>query len=94
MTGTIEDMIVDTADGNILYIVVTAAFAEGERWMPVPLDQFQWSGTTGAFTLNADASVLQNAPAFQDGQFPDTSTAGWNTEIDTFWQNNGGTGTP
>jgi sporulation protein YlmC with PRC-barrel domain len=93
-SGTIEDMIVDTADGNILYIVVTAAFAEGERWIPVPLNQFQWNGTAGAFTLNVDASVLQTAPSFQNGQFPDTSAAGWNAEIDTFWQNNGGTGTP
>jgi hypothetical protein len=90
-TGTIEDMIVDTDTGDIMYIVIMAAFADGERWIPVPLNLFQWNGTAGAFTLNADATALQNAPSFQDDQFPDTTTSGWNSEFDTFWQSNGGT---
>ena len=89
-TGTIEDMIVEVDTGNVLYIVITADFAEGERWIPVPLGMFRWNGTAGAFTLNADTTMLQNAPAFENGQFPDTTTAGWNADIDTFWQNNGG----
>ena len=93
-TGTIEDMITDIDTGNILYIVVAATLAEEERWIPVPLGLFQWDGTTGGFNLNADATVLQNAPFFANGQFPDTTTGGWNADIDTFWQNNGGgTGT-
>ena len=92
-TGTIEDMIIDTDSGDILYVVIMAAFADGERWIPVPLNLFQWNGAAGAFTVNADATALQNAPSFQDDQFPDTSTSGWNSEFDTFWQNNGGMGT-
>lgn len=91
-SGTIEDMITDTTTGDVLYIVITAMFDEGERWIPVPLNLFQWNGAEGAFTLNADATTVQNAPSFQDGQFPDTTTSGWNSEFDTFWQNNGGTG--
>ena len=89
MTGTIEDMITDTDTGNILYIVITAVLAEEERWIPVPVGQFQWDAATGEFVLNTDASVLQNAPSFADGQFPDTTAEGWNADIDTFWQNNG-----
>jgi sporulation protein YlmC with PRC-barrel domain len=92
-TGTIEDMIIDTDTGNIMYIVIMAAFADGERWIPVPLNLFQWNGAAGAFTLNVDATALQNAPSFADDQFPDTTTSGWNSEFDTFWQNNGGMGT-
>jgi sporulation protein YlmC with PRC-barrel domain len=91
-TGTIEDMIVEIDTGNILYIVITAAFEEGERWIPAPLTLFRWNGAAGAFTLDADATLLQNAPSFENGQFPNTTTAGWNADIDAFWQNNGGTG--
>lgn len=91
-TGTIEDMLTDVDTGDILYIVVTATLAAEERWIPVPLGLFQWDGTNGAFNLNSDATVLQNAPFFANGQFPDTTTAGWNADIDTFWQNNGGAG--
>ena len=92
-TGTIEDMIVEVDTGDILYIVIRADFAEGERWIPVPLSLFRWNGAAGAFTLNADTTVLQTAPAFENGQFPDTTSTGWNAEIDTFWQNNAGSGT-
>lgn len=91
-TGTIEDMIVDVDAGEILYFVITGTFAEGERWIPVPLGQFQWDASTGAFGLNADSAMLQNAPSLQNGLFPDTTTSGWNAEFDTFWQSNSGTG--
>ena len=86
-TGTIEDMLVETDTGNILYVVITAVFAEAERWIPVPPGLFQWNGATGEFTLNVDADVLQEAPSFADGQFPNIATADWNTDIDAFWQN-------
>ena len=89
MTGTIEDMITDTDTGDILYVVITAVLAEAERWIPVPFGQFEWDAATGEFILNADASVLQNAPFFADGQFPDATVDGWNADIDTFWQSNG-----
>lgn len=91
-TGTIEDMVADVDTGDILYIVITAILAEEERWIPVPLGLFQWNAGNGEFTLNGDAAVLQNAPFFANGQFPDTTTSGWNADIDTFWQNNGGAG--
>jgi len=92
LTATVEDLIVDTAVGNILYIVVNTTFDDGERWIPVPLGMFQWDGM-GGFMLNADGAMLQNAPFFQGNQFPDTTMSGWNSEFDSFWQNSGaGTG--
>ena len=92
MTLTIDDMIIDTseagASGDILYLVVTSTFEDGERWIPVPVSALQWDATNNGFILNADAAMLQNAPSFQNGQYPDTTTSGWNAEFDTFWQNN------
>jgi hypothetical protein len=85
-------MIVDTDAGEILYFVLNAAFAEGERWIPVPLGMFQWDAATQGFMLGGDGAMIQNAPFFQDGQFPDTTTSGWNSEFDTFWQNSGSAG--
>jgi hypothetical protein len=46
--------------------------------------------------INANPVTFRDALSFEIGQYPDTTTAGWNSEIDTFWQNNGrgkGTGT-
>ena len=98
MALTIDDVIIDTNEagesGNILYLVVTSTFAEGERWIPIPISALQWDATNNGLLINADATMLQNAPSFQNGQYPDTNTTGWNAEFDTFWQNSGaGTGT-
>jgi hypothetical protein len=94
MALTIDDVIIDTNEagesGNILYLVVTSTFAEGERWIPIPVDMLQWDATDNGFLVVADATMLENAPSFQNDQYPDTSAAGWNAEFDTFWQNNGG----
>ena len=72
----IDDVIVDTESGDLLYFVTNSTFDDGDRWIPIPLSAFQWDAGNEAFILNADAAVLQEAPSFQEGQFPDTTTAG------------------
>jgi hypothetical protein len=32
--------------------------------------------------------MLQNAPSFKNNEFPDLTMPGWNSEFDSFWQNN------
>jgi sporulation protein YlmC with PRC-barrel domain len=101
LSATIDDLIVNTDSGNIMYIVVKTNSTDGEHLIPVPLnllqlsgsgetsDQNQPSGNSQSFVLNIDATTLQKAPSFQKDQFPDMTTAGWNSEFDSFWQNNG-----
>lgn len=84
--GTIDDVIVDIDTGDILYIVVDAAFDEGERWIPIPLSFFQWDATNEAFLINTNPAMLRDAPFFEDGLYPDTTADGWNSEFDAFWQ--------
>ncbi len=88
MAAMIEDMILDTITGDILYVVLNTN-AGNEQLIPVPLSMFQWDGNTQGFVLNADKTMLQNAPSFPNGEFPDTTASGWNSEFDTYWQNNG-----
>jgi sporulation protein YlmC with PRC-barrel domain len=87
-SGTIEDMIVDTETGDILYIVVNTSLDDGERWIPIPLSSFQWDADNATALLNVNPAVLRDAPFFIEGEFPDTTVDGWNSEWDTFWQNN------
>ena len=94
--GSIDDMIVAVDTGEIQYVVVDATLAEGQRWIPVPLNVIQWDATNGAFVINANPATFQQAPFFENSQYPDTTISGWDTEFDTFWQSNGagsGTGT-
>jgi hypothetical protein len=84
---------VNTESGDILYIVVNAMFTDGEHLVPVPLSMFQWDGAMQAFVLNVDTAMLQSAPSFTNGQIPDTTMSGWDSQFQSFWQGNGaGTG--
>lgn len=97
MDVTVEDLIVDPETGEVQYLVVTGGFAEGERWIPVPLGFVQWDATSQNFLIRVNAAALQNAPVFEGGEFPDMSTDGWDEEFRTFWDNpdnTGGTTTP
>ena len=84
--GVIDDMIVDIDTGDILYVVVNAAFDEGDRWIPIPLRVFQWDATNDAFVLNDDPAMIQDAPFFEENTWPDTTIEGWDDEFEAFWQ--------
>lgn len=92
-SATIEDAIVDTDTGEILFLVLNSLFDDGDRWIPIPLSTLRWDLTNESFLFVPNANALQNAPFFDADQFPDTTAEGWDSEFDTFWQNNGGTGT-
>lgn len=94
MTGAIEDMIIDTTTGDIMYIVLNTN-SGNDQLIPVPLSMFGRDSNTQGFVLNADATMLQSAPTFPSDQFPDTTVSDWNSQFDSFWQNNssGGSGT-
>ncbi|HEX5810110.1 MAG TPA: PRC-barrel domain-containing protein [Anaerolineales bacterium] len=84
--GVIEDMIVDIDAGDILYVVVNAAFDEGDRWIPVPLRFFQWDASNDTFVIDADPVMVQEAPFFEDDTWPDTTVETWDDEFNAFWQ--------
>jgi hypothetical protein len=92
VSATIKDIITDPQTGDIQYLVLTATFDDGERWIPVPLKFFKWDANTQTLILPMNGMALENAPVFQNGEFPDMSTSGWDTDFSGFW-NNGGTGT-
>ena len=105
LSATINEMIVNTDVGEIMYIVIKTSFDDGEHLIPVPLrllqlnisgpasDTSQTGNNNPLFVLNIDATALQNAPFFKSDQFPDLTAPGWNSEFDAFWQNSSsGTG--
>jgi sporulation protein YlmC with PRC-barrel domain len=83
--GTIDDVIVEIDTGDILYVIVNTTLDDGERWIPIPLSFFQWDADNSTILLNVNPAQLRDAPFFTEGEFPDTTVEGWNSEIDTFW---------
>jgi sporulation protein YlmC with PRC-barrel domain len=84
--GTVDDVIVDVDTGNILYFVVDAPFDDAERWIPIPMNLFQWDVNNDIFTLNVNPATLRDAPFFEEGLYPDMSVDGWDSEFHSFWQ--------
>ncbi len=87
MALTVEDAIVDPETGDVQYLVVGGGFADGERLLPVPLNQLRWDDTAEGFSLGVNTTGLENAPAFADGQYPDFSAGEWDDGIANFWNN-------
>jgi hypothetical protein len=87
MTLTVEDAIVDPAAGALQYLVVSGGFADGDRLLPVPLNQLRWDDTAQGFSLGVNTVGLESAPVFTDAQYPDFTTDGWDDEIASFWNN-------
>jgi sporulation protein YlmC with PRC-barrel domain len=87
MALTVEDAIVDPETGDVQYLVVSGGFADGERLLPVPLNQLRWDDTAEGFSLGVNTTGLENAPAFADGQYPNFSAGEWDDEIANFWNN-------
>jgi sporulation protein YlmC with PRC-barrel domain len=85
-TATIDDVIVNVDTGDVMYIVISSSFDDGDRWIPIPLSSFQWEANAGAFILNTDQAMLQDAPFFADGQYPDTTVDGWDSDYSSYWQ--------
>jgi sporulation protein YlmC with PRC-barrel domain len=83
--GSVDDVIVDIDTGDILYVIVNTTLDDGERWIPIPLSFFQWDADNSTILLNVNPAQLRDAPFFTEGEFPDTTVEGWNSEIDTFW---------
>jgi len=89
MEATVDDLIIDTKTGDILYLVLNTKIDDNERLIPVPLSLLQWDSNDEAFVVNANPAMLRDAPSFGEDQYPDTSVAGWDSDILAFWQNNG-----
>ena len=87
MDLTADDVIVDPNTGKVQYVVVSGAFTDGQRTVALPLKYLQWDATNQKFSLGVNTLALVQAPAFEDGQYPDFSTKDWSGQIEKFWNN-------
>lgn len=87
MDLTVDDVIVDPNTGKVQYVVVTGAFTGGQRTVALPLKYLLWDAASQKFSLAVNSIALVNAPAFENGQYPDFSTNDWNSQLESYWNN-------
>lgn len=94
--GEVEDFILNPETGEFTYALLeTGGFLGiGERVVPVPTNVINWVSEdagdltdVGHLVINVPDDQWENAPSFEDRDQIDTTVAGWDEEIQAFWNN-------
>lgn len=94
--GEINDLLVDLGSGHVTYAVLSFGgfLGLGDQLVAIPLSRFESAPETNGnravanIVLNVEPETLENAPAFDPDAFPETNTAGWDTEWRQYWGQN------
>ena len=78
----VSDAVVDVNSGDLSYVVLNA----NNKLIPVPPQQLGLNMQNQSVVIQAGSQVLQSAPSFDQGNFPQTTTSGWDAQIKSYWQ--------
>lgn len=85
--GKIEDFMIDLERGRIAYAVLSfgGVFGVGDKLFAVPWKALTIDTDRHAFLLDVPKERLRNAPGFDKDDWPDITSADWNTQIHSFY---------
>ncbi len=86
--GSVDDAVVTLPDGCIQYVVISSGgfLGLGEDSFLVPWRAVALNLPNNQLVLNVDQSAFDNAPIFDAKNAPDMNTAGWDADVNSFWQ--------
>ncbi len=86
--GEIDDLVIDTANGNVDYAVLSfgGLMGLGDKLFAYPLEQFKSGvGKDGdKLVLNVDKKMLEGAPGFEKKNWPDFNKGDYRTRVDEY----------
>jgi sporulation protein YlmC with PRC-barrel domain len=85
--GDVDELVIDTADGKIVYAVISFGgfLGMGDKLFAMPSNSLDLSSTGDKLVLNVDKERLKSAPGFDKNNWPDMASAAWITQIRTFY---------
>lgn len=85
--GHIEDIMLDTTDGKIRYVVLSAGgfMGLGEHFFAVPWRALTLDQENQRFMLDVDVERLKNAPGFDKDNWPDMADPSWNSTVESYY---------
>jgi len=86
--GKVEDLIVDLSSGHVSYAILSmgGVLGIGDKLVVVPANQFSYAVGEKKLTLNTSKEVLQNAPRFEKGKWPDLNDPQWDAEAHKYYK--------
>ncbi|HEX6385243.1 MAG TPA: PRC-barrel domain-containing protein [Anaerolineae bacterium] len=87
--GTIQDLLLDLSNGNILFAPVThGGFLDvGDETVMVPLGALQWNSEEEEFTLTVEETVFEQWPELE-AELP-VVDPNWDDDVAGFWEDAG-----
>lgn len=85
--GKIEDLMIDTAAGNIVYAVLSfgGVFGIGNKLFAVPWSALELHREDHTMVLDADKDYLKNAPGFDKDNWPDFASPAFRDSISGYY---------
>lgn len=85
--GDIEDLMINTADGSVEYVVVSFGgfLGMGDKLFAVPMQAFSIDTNNEHMILNETKDRLKNAPGFDKDNWPDHADGKWSAEMRSFY---------
>jgi sporulation protein YlmC with PRC-barrel domain len=88
--GTIEDIMLDTQNGEIRYAVLSCGgfLGMGDRLFAIPWSALTLDSANKRFTLDVDKERLKDAPGFDKDNWPSWSDPSWSASVDSYYRAN------
>ena len=73
--GSIQDLMIDTNDGSIAYVVLSFGgfLGMGDKYFAIPMEAFIIDAEKEEFVLNVTKEKLENAPGFDKDNWPSSA---------------------
>lgn len=86
--GKINDLMVNTENGNIEYVVLEfgSLWGMGGKLFAIPFDEFSLDEKRKVFLLNRDKQYLENIPGFDKHHWPDTNNHRYFDYVKNYWK--------
>ena len=86
--GTIEEIMIDPATGQLAYAVLSfgGALGLGDKLYVIPWNLLRLNPEDRVLVLGCDSAWLRDAPAFQQDDWPDFGDERWEREIDDYYR--------
>ena|SRR5437868_2601151 len=85
--GKIEDVILDTEAGRIVYAILSFGgfMGLGNKYFAVPWQSLNFNQAESCGVLNADKRLLENAPGFDKDEWPNLADPSWSNRVFTHY---------
>lgn len=85
--GSIETIMLDKMSGKVAYAVMSFGgfLGIGERYHALPWSVLTYDTNQGGYMVNLDKQVLEGAPSFAAGDYPNYEDRAWGKQVHDYY---------